>query len=102
MKTIELRPGERVELKVYGDPRYGPGVEGPTVYRVSTPSTGQDDGWGGNLIVELIDRYGGIHGDPQLAELSAIGGSDDSIDFGDPEEDLQVDGSIIRIAERYP
>ena len=91
---MELRPGESLEITVHGDPRYSADVEGPTVYRISTPLTGQDDGWGGNLLIELIAS-------PNSPDLIAIGGDDKHIDFVDPDElHPQVNGKIIRIAEK--
>ena len=93
MKSLELRPGEKVELKVYGDPRYG--FTEPTVYHILTPDWGQDDGTNGNLFIECVAH-------PETGEpdslVAASGDDAEHLDFGDPTVDPFIDGKVIRLA----
>lgn len=92
MQQVNLRPGETVIVVAHKDPRYS--QEPATSYLVSTPNWGQDDGWDGNLLIEL--------GSFSKEGLSAIGGRDrEDLDFGDPTEQKQVEGKVIRLAPQH-
>lgn len=95
MRQIELRPGETIRIMVHKDPRYFQ-EETFISYHISTPVWGQDDGTAGNLFIECIKGVGG-----ELDTVVAAGGDDSLIDFGDPMEQDQVRGRVIRLANEH-
>lgn len=92
MKSLELRPGETLELRVHGDPRYGATV--PVVYEIFTPQWGQDDGWDSNIIIEC-----------QSDGLACLGGSvPTDMDFGESRDDgyfYDEEGNIVGLTAPF-